>query len=50
MGVWLLRNFQGVGGGADQRKELERLRCYITHAAIANERLTLNLAGQVVLS
>ena len=35
--------------GADQRKELERLCCYITRPAIANERLKRNRAGQVVL-
>jgi ribosomal protein S27E len=36
--------------GADQRKELERLCRYLTRPAIANERLTLNRAGQVVLT
>ena len=35
--------------GAHQRKELERLCRYITRPAIANERLTCNRAGQVVL-
>ena len=34
---------------ADQRKKLEHLCRYITRPAIANERLTLNRAGQVVL-
>ena len=34
---------------ADQRKELEQLCRYITRPAIANERLKLNRAGQVVL-
>jgi hypothetical protein len=32
-----------------QRKQLERLRRYITRPAIANERLKHNRAGQVVL-
>ena len=36
--------------GADQRKELEHLCRYITRPAIANERLTLKRAGQVVLT
>ena len=35
--------------GADQRKALEHLCRYITRPAIANERLKLNRAGQVVL-
>ena len=35
--------------GAHQRKELERLCCYITRPAIANERLSRNSKGQVVL-
>ena len=35
--------------GADQRLELEQLCRYITRPAIANERLKLNRAGQVVL-
>jgi hypothetical protein len=35
--------------GADQRKELEQLCRYITRPAIANERLKLNRASQVVL-
>jgi len=35
---------------AHQRKKLEHLCRYITRAAIANERLTLNRAGQVVLT
>ena len=34
---------------AEQRKELEQLCRYITRPAIANERLKLNRAGQVVL-
>ncbi len=34
---------------AHQRKQLERLCRYITRPAIANERLTCNRAGQVVL-
>jgi hypothetical protein len=38
-----------VGCTADQRKKLEHLCRYITRPAIANERLTLNRAGQVVL-
>ena len=38
-----------VPWGADQRKELEHLCRYITRPAIANERLKLNRAGQVVL-
>jgi len=35
--------------GAHQRKQLEPLCRYITRAAIANERLKRNRAGQVVL-
>jgi Putative transposase len=35
---------------AQQRKKLEHLCRYITRPAIANERLTLNRAGQVVLT
>jgi hypothetical protein len=35
--------------GADQRQALEHLCRYITRPAIANERLKLNRAGQVVL-
>jgi hypothetical protein len=35
--------------GADQRKELERLCRYITRPALANERLSRNAKGQVVL-
>ena len=35
---------------AHQRKKLEHLCRYITRAAIANERLTHNRAGQVVLT
>ena len=34
---------------AHQRKELERLCRYITRPAIANERLSRNRKGQVVL-
>ena len=34
---------------ADQRKKLEHLCRYITRPAIANERLTFNRAGDVVL-
>jgi hypothetical protein len=34
----------------NQRKELEHLCRYITRPAIANEHLTLNDAGQVVLT
>jgi hypothetical protein len=34
----------------NQRKELEHLCRYITRLAIANERLTRNDAGQVVLT
>ncbi|MFH0352484.1 MAG: transposase, partial [Chromatiales bacterium] len=34
----------------NQRKKLEHLCRYITRPAIANERLTLNRAGQVVLA
>lgn len=40
----------GVRCAMNQRKELEHLCRYITHPAIANERLTLNDAGQVVLT
>jgi hypothetical protein len=39
----------GVGCGAHQREELERLCRYITRPAIANERLQRNDEGQVVL-
>ena len=35
---------------AHQRKKLEHLCRYITRPAMANERLTLNRAGQVVLT
>ncbi|MCA1854058.1 MAG: transposase [Beggiatoa sp.] len=35
---------------AHERKKLEHLCRYITRPAIANERLTLNRAGQVVLT
>ena len=38
-----------VRWGADQRQELEHLCRYITRPAIANERLTRNRAGDVVL-
>ena len=40
----------GVRCAMNQRKELEHLCRYITRSAIANERLTLNNAGQVVLT
>ena len=39
----------GVRCAADQRSELEHLCRYLTRPAIANERLSLNHAGQVVL-
>jgi len=35
--------------GSDQRKQLERLCRYITRPALANERLSRNAKGQVVL-
>jgi hypothetical protein len=35
---------------AHERKKLERLCRYITRPAIANERLVINRAGQVVLT
>jgi hypothetical protein len=35
---------------AHQRKKLEHLCRYITRPAVANERLTLNRAGQVALT
>ena len=35
--------------GADQRTQLERLCRYITRPALANERLSRNAKGQVVL-
>ena len=38
-----------VRWGADKRQQLEHLCRYITRPAIANERLTRNRAGQVVL-
>jgi len=40
----------GVRCVMNQRKELEHLCRYITRPAIANERLTLNNSGQVVLT
>ena len=40
----------GVRCAMNQRKELEHLCRYITRPAIANERLTLNSAGKVVLT
>ena len=40
----------GVRCAMNQRKELEHLCRYITRPAIANERLTLNDVGQVVLT
>ncbi|MBI4190672.1 MAG: transposase, partial [Betaproteobacteria bacterium] len=39
----------GVRCAAEQRSELEHLCRYITRPAIANERLSVNPAGQVVL-
>ena len=39
----------GVRCDADQRSELEQLARYVTRPAIANERLSVNHAGQVVL-
>ena len=39
----------GVRCDADQRSELEQLARYVTRPAIANERLSVNRAGQVVL-
>ena len=39
----------GVHCDADQRSELEQLCRYVTRPAIANERLSVNRAGQVVL-
>jgi hypothetical protein len=39
----------GVRCEADQRRELEQLCRYVTRPAIANERLSVNRAGQVVL-
>ena len=39
----------GVRCAAEQRSELEHLCRYITRPAIANERLSVNHAGQVVL-
>ncbi len=34
--------------GAEQRKQLEQLCCYITRPALANERLSRNAKGEVV--
>jgi len=34
---------------ADERQALERLCRYITHPALANERVQCNAAGQVIL-
>ena len=45
----LVQTHAAVRWRADQRKELEHLCRYITRPAIANERLTRNRAGQVVL-
>lgn len=45
-----LRGHAEVRGAAHQRKKLEHLCRYITRPAVANERLTLNRAGQVVLT
>ena len=39
----------GVRCAADQRQALEHLCRYITRPAIANERVSVNRAGQVVL-
>ena len=39
----------GVRCAADQRSDLEQLCRYITRPAIANERVSVNHAGQVVL-
>ena len=35
--------------GAGQRKTLERLCCYITRPALANDRVQMNASGQVEL-
>jgi hypothetical protein len=45
-----LRGHAEVRCAAHQRKKLEHLCRYITRPAVANERLTLNRAGQVVLT
>jgi Putative transposase len=45
-----LRGHAEVRCAINQRKKLEHLCRYITRPAIANERLTLNRAGQVVLT
>ena len=34
---------------ADERQALQQLRSYIMHPALANERVQINSAGQVVL-
>jgi hypothetical protein len=47
--LWQSVTLAAVRWDADQRKELEHLCRYITHPAIANERLKRNRAGQVVL-
>lgn len=39
----------GVRCAADRRSELEQLCRYVTRLALANERLSVNPAGQVVL-
>jgi len=39
----------GVRCAAEQRSDLEHLCRYLTRPAIANERLSVNYAGQVVL-
>jgi len=36
--------------GAGNRQALEQLCRYITHPALANERVQLNVAGQVMLN
>ena len=53
--AWPVRRARGfslhaaVRCGAEQRKQLEQLCCYITRPALANERLSRNGKGQVVL-
>ena len=47
---WVLGRFSGtVRCDADERQRLEQLCRYITRPALANERVQINSAGQVVL-
>ena len=43
------RSTRAVRCDANERQQLEQLCCYITRPALANERVQINRAGQVVL-